>query len=63
MVRFTWKDRNAIIECREFEDREVIVILVDGFIRYLDGSVSRFDRLLISKNEIGEKPSRRRRPK
>ena len=50
--KFRWVSNNALITCREVEDRGILLILVDGEILYTDNSVSRFDRLLIPRNEL-----------
>jgi hypothetical protein len=70
--KFMWKINNAIIECDEFEDREMIIVLKNGKIHHTDGAISNFDNLVLPSNELepiveggqkimGEKPSTRRR--
>ena len=50
--KFRWILNNALITCKEVEDRGLLLILSDGEILYSDNTVSRFDRLLIPRNEL-----------
>jgi hypothetical protein len=50
--KFKWKINNAIIECDEFEDREMIIVLKNGKIHHIDGAISNFDNLVLPSNEV-----------
>jgi len=58
-MKLRWKN-HAIIECEGIEDRGPIIILENGLIRYEDGSTSRFDRLLLTRDEVEEQYSRQK---
>jgi hypothetical protein len=68
-MKFRWG--NSTIECENAEDRGPILILINGLIRHDDGSVSKFDRLVLTRDEVeerkneggGRRPPRRRSPK
>jgi hypothetical protein len=72
MAKFFWVNRNAIIEAELIEKIDSIVKLYQGEINYNDGSVSKFDFLILPSNELkaveekpknigGERPPTRRR--
>jgi len=72
MARFFWVNRNAVIEAESIEKKNSIVKLYQGEIKYYDGSVSKFDLLILPSNELkaveektknigGERPPTRRR--
>jgi len=52
MIQFRWKPNNSLIHCRTYEDTGLVVKLYDGEIKHIDGATSRFDLLILSKNEI-----------
>jgi len=51
---------NSTIECENAEDRGPILILTNGVFRHEDGSVSKFDRLILTKDEVEEQYSRQK---
>jgi hypothetical protein len=50
--KFKWKINNAIIECDQFDDREVIILLKNGKIHHTDGAISIFDNLVLPSNQL-----------
>jgi len=50
--KFKWKINNAIIECDQFDNREVIILLKNGKIYHTDGAISIFDNLVLPSNEL-----------
>jgi len=50
--KFKWKINNAIIECDQFDDREVIILLKNGKIHHTDGTISNFDNLVLPSNQL-----------
>jgi len=63
MAQFKWKINNSLIQCKACEDAGLIVKLYNGEIHHIDGSVSRFDFLILSKDELerAEESSKKRR--
>jgi hypothetical protein len=52
MARFFWVNRNAVIEAESIEKENSIIKLYQGEINYNDGSVSKFDFLILPSNEL-----------
>jgi len=63
MALFKWKINNSLIQCRAYEDAGLVVKLYDGQIKHADGCISRFDFLILSKDELerAEESSPKRR--
>ena len=63
MAQFKWKINNSLIQCRSYEDAGLVVKLYDGEIKHIDGAISRFDFLLLPKDQLekAEESSPKRR--
>jgi ribosomal protein L19E len=51
-MKFKWLVNNSVIECKEVEDRQAVMVLKDGIIKHADNSISTFSSLILSKNEL-----------
>jgi len=51
-MKFKWLVNNSVIECDEFDNRELIIVLKNGKIHHIDGTTSIFDNLVLPSNEL-----------
>jgi len=51
-MKFKWLVNNSVIECDEFDNREMIIVLKNGKIHHTDGTTSIFDNLVLPSNEL-----------
>jgi hypothetical protein len=51
-MKFKWLVNNSVIECDEFDNRELIIVLKNGKIHHTDGTTSIFDNLVLPSNEV-----------
>jgi len=54
MLTFRWLTNNSLINCERAEDYGQIIKFYNGTIKHIDGATSRFDFLILPKNEIEE---------
>jgi hypothetical protein len=63
-MKFKWLVNNSVIECDEFDNRQMIIVLKNGKIHHTDGATSIFDNLVLHSTELEpiiEEGKRRRR--
>ena len=61
MLTFRWLVNNAVIECESYDDLGQILKLYNGIIKHPDESLSKFDLLILQKDEaekIEEQPQK-----